>query len=1234
MELNYFVLPVTYTLEFPDIPLNLVEIITNFIICFCYFCISFLITLGIWRNRQNGIDIFATVTAGIFFTCALGHSGHVLEYMKEEHTNAWQSFFDFLTVFPAIGFLSLSNRYDFLVGSTQIIKSKKELEQRFEERTEELKNVLAEMETSQQLLRTVIDATPDLIFVKDRDFRYILANVSFAQNMGKTPEQMMGKNDLEIGFSEELVFGNSAKNIRGYRFDDIAVLNGQTIHNPNDIAIFLDGYRHVFDTQKLPIKDKEGNIFGVVGWSRDITERQGAQELLASERQRFFNLLDCLPAFIYLQAADYSIRFANRTFRETFGEGKGHFCYEMIRHNDEPCEGCPTIEVFQTKQPKTWEWQDDNRDRVYQIYDYPFYDIDGSMLVMEMGIDISDRKQAESALKESEQRYQTLAKAAPVCIFQSDVNGKTIYLNERWYDITGITPEKGMGDGWAQALHPDDKERVYAEWTDAAKKQKMFQSEYRFIRPDGKITWTLGQALPEIDSDGNVKGYVGTLTDITQRKKGDEERDRFFSLSVDLLCILDFRGTFKRLNPTWEEVFGFVPEELVDHNLVEFTHPDDRESTQKELQKLYSGGETFGFENRCHGKDGNYKWLWWKARPLPTEGLIYAVARDITNEKKNRERLSRISQAVESASDGIIITNPQVVDIYHNKAFFDMVNYTIEELNAAGGPPAAFADIKVGNSVIEALKKCQSWSEEVELRSKDNRIVPTFMRGDIIRSEDGEMLGMMGTFTDITERKQAQEKMQQLAQEQERLLQELKTRQTALDEAAIVSETDLQGNITFVNDKFCQISGYSYQELQGKNHRIVNSGYHPKTFFQEMWETIKRGEIWQGEIKNKCKNGSFYWVTSTIAPIFDTEGNIIKYIAIRFDITERKEIEERLEKVAAERQAEADSLTQQVIKLLNEIKGAAKGDLTVRAEVSNDILGAVADSFNFLVSSLRKVVNGIQDLATQVTSATTQSVANTKELTEKAQVQASKIGNMLREIERIVNSIRDVRDVSQRAEKVADQASKTAEVGGVAVDRAVEGINELRQTIASTAKMMKRLGESSQQIGKIVTSISQIASQTNLLALNATIEAARAGEQGLGFAVVAEEVRKLAERSASATEEISEIVGTIQEEISRVMTAMESGTQEVIEGTKLASEAKTHLIAIIEVSREMNGLVQNITRATAKQTVSAEEISNSMQQVNEIATNTAQKGMDVQSSLDLLAGAVSKLQKSVANFRS
>ena len=465
-------------------------------------------------------------------------------------------------------------------------------------------------------------------------------------------------------------------------------------------------------------------------------------------------------------------------------------------------------------------------------------------------------------------------------------------------------------------------------------------------------------------------------------------------------------------------------------------------------------------------------------------------------------------------------------------------------------------------------------------------------------------------------------------------MQELKNRQSALDESAIVSETDVKGTITFVNDKFCEISGYSQEELLGQNHRILNSGYHSIAFFKEMWTTISRGRVWKAEIKNKRKDGSLYWVDTTIAPIFDPFGKIVRYISIRFDITERQFAEEQLENLAAERKAEADSLTQQALKLLNEVKGAAKGDLTVRAEVNNDSLGAIADSFNFLISSLRKVVVGIQDVANQVRSATSESINNTDELATQARTQAQQIEGALKQIERMVNSIKDVCDVSNRTEQVAQQASETAGAGGVAVDWAVEGINTLRQTIAQTSKMMKRLGESSQQIGKIVTSISQIAAQTNLLALNATIEAARAGEQGQGFAVVAEEVRKLAERSGSATEEISEIVEQIRSEIGRVMQAMEAGTQEVVAGTQLATEAKTYLIAIIEVSRQINALVQNITRAATKQVTFAEEIASSMQQVNTISSTTAAKSMEVRTSLDGLAVTVTKLQSSVANFRS
>lgn len=476
--------------------------------------------------------------------------------------------------------------------------------------------------------------------------------------------------------------------------------------------------------------------------------------------------------------------------------------------------------------------------------------------------------------------------------------------------------------------------------------------------------------------------------------------------------------------------------------------------------------------------------------------------------------------------------------------------------------------------------------------------------------------------------------LQQIIQEQQQLLFDLENRNKVLDAAAIVSETDPSGIITFANDKFCQISGYNHAELLGQDHRIVNSGYHPRSFFTEMWQQISSGRVWKGEIKNRAKDGSYYWVETTISPIFNSQGKLIKYIAIRIDITERKNAEARLEQIAAERQAEADQITQQVLKMLNEIKGAARGDLTVKAQVTNDSLGALADSFNFLISSLRKVVNSIQEVAGQVKNATGESIAKTNELANQARNQSQQIELTLQQIQRMVDSIKDVSNVAAQAEKVAEQSAKTAAIGGIAVDRTVQGINELRHTIADTAKMMKRLGESSQQIGKIVTSISQIASQTNLLALNATIEAARAGEQGQGFAVVAEEVRKLAERSASATEEIAEIVSTIQEEISRVIAAMESGTQEVVEGTNLAAEAKNNLVAIIQVSQEMNALVQTITSAAKKQAVSVEEIAQNVKQISEISTATAENAQDVTASLDGLAVSVAKLQSSVSNFRS
>ncbi|MFB2919997.1 MULTISPECIES: methyl-accepting chemotaxis protein [Aerosakkonema] len=567
---------------------------------------------------------------------------------------------------------------------------------------------------------------------------------------------------------------------------------------------------------------------------------------------------------------------------------------------------------------------------------------------------------------------------------------------------------------------------------------------------------------------------------------------------------------------------------------------------------------------------------------------------------------------------------------------FSFASGIFTALLAGAVVPLLFKSAKKQENILQQIALISQAIEEIANGNFNTRI-PQLQGNDFVQDLAENINQMAVKFekqiTDLNNQKAAQ-KLKELTVEQARLLQEIENRQHVLDEAAIVSEVDRKGNITFVNDKFCEISGYSREELIRHNHRLVNSGYHSEEFFKNFWATISSGQTWKGEIKNRRKDGSFYWVDSTIAPIFDEKGKIVKYIGIRFDITQQKEATARLENLANERKNETDCLMQQVLELSREINGAAQGDLTVKAQVDNEILGTIADSFNYLVGSLRKVAIDIQNATYQVNQATKVSVGDTTELAQQARSQASQIEATLRQLERMVASIKEVSEAAKRAEQVAQQAAKRAETGGKAVDLTVSAIDRLRETIAETSEMMKCLGEGSRQIGKIVTSISEIASQTNLLALNATIEAARAGEQGKGFAVVAEEVRKLAKRSASATEEIYQIVRTIQDAISRVMGAMESGNQQVVEGTQIAAAAKTNLIAIIEVSREINGLVQNITSASKKQTFSAEEITATVKRVNAISTTTAQKSEEVTTSLDGLAVVVNKLQSSVANFRS
>ena len=322
-----------------------------------------------------------------------------------------------------------------------------------------------------------------------------------------------------------------------------------------------------------------------------------------------------------------------------------------------------------------------------------------------------------------------------------------------------------------------------------------------------------------------------------------------------------------------------------------------------------------------------------------------------------------------------------------------------------------------------------------------------------------------------------------------------------------------------------------------------------------------------------------------------------------------------------------------ILRLLNEMGDLAEGDLTIKALVTEDITGAIADSINYTIDELRSLVTGINKATEQVTHASAQAQAITSQLLEAAEKQSLEIEETSASVLQMAESINEVSANASESAKVAHQSLMAAEKGTTAVQNSISGMNEIREQIQETAKRIKRLGESSQEIGEIVELISDITEQTNVLALNAAIQAASAGEAGRGFTVVAEEVQRLAERSGEATKQIGAIVKTIQMDTQDAVAAMEKSTQGVVEGTKLSDAAGQALNEIGQVSRNLAELIDTISRATQAQAESAGKVAQNMQDIQDITTQTTEGTKQTAVSIGQLADLASELRGSVAGFK-
>ena len=437
----------------------------------------------------------------------------------------------------------------------------------------------------------------------------------------------------------------------------------------------------------------DSHTIGVV--AADLSEHKRAEEALREsearakvaaavqvERQRLQNVLNMLPAYVVLLSPDYHVPMANRFFEQRFGKSEGRRCYEYLFNRTEPCEVCETYKVLKTNSPLHWEWTGPDG-RNYDIHDFPFTDVDGSPLIMEVGMDITERKQAETALAVSEKEFRLLAEAMPQIVWATRADGWNSYFNQQWVDYTGLTLEESCGHGWNKPFHPDDQQRAWDAWQNAVTNRATYALECRLRQADGAYRWWLVRGVPVLDEKGRVLKWFGTCTDINDLKEAEKALREAGEERLRLVLEATSMGTFEvdlrtgegRWNTVEFELLGLKPGDApsVPATFFRYLHPDDAARVQAQWAQATQTG-ILNTEFRIVRADGEVRWLAglgrfaYAGKPdlsapegKPEPERFLGVNFDITERKQMEEEIRRRAEELRASNEELTHFNEAMV---------------------------------------------------------------------------------------------------------------------------------------------------------------------------------------------------------------------------------------------------------------------------------------------------------------------------------------------------------------------------------------------------------------------------------------------------------------------------------------------------------------------------------------------------------------------------------------------